>query len=80
VTQPSPGVVTQPSPGVVTQPSPGVVTCRCRYAAPAPADLDEALEWATLVSAAELRPVEVRPLFEGDLEDAIRLNAAFEAQ
>jgi hypothetical protein len=44
------------------------------------ADLDDALEWARLVSAAELRPIEVRPLFEGDLEDAIRLNAAFNAQ
>jgi hypothetical protein len=43
------------------------------------ADLDGALEWAKLAAAAELRPIEVRPLFEGDLEDAIRANAS-EAQ
>jgi hypothetical protein len=35
------------------------------------ADLDEALEWAKLASAAEQRPIEVRPFFEGDLDDAI---------
>jgi hypothetical protein len=39
------------------------------------ADLDEALKWAKLASAAELRPIEVRPFFEGDLDDAIRANA-----
>ena len=40
------------------------------------ADLDEALKWAKLASAAELRPIEVRPFFDGDLDDAIRINAA----
>ena len=35
------------------------------------ADLDEALEWAKLATAAELRPIEVRPFFEGDLDDAL---------
>jgi RNA polymerase sigma-70 factor, ECF subfamily len=35
------------------------------------ADLDEALEWAKLTAAAQQRPVEVRPLFDGDLDDAI---------
>ena len=39
------------------------------------ADLDEALEWAKLAAAAEQRPIEVRPLFGGDLEDAIRVEA-----
>jgi hypothetical protein len=39
------------------------------------ADLDAALEWARLAAAAELRPIEVRPFFEGDLDDAIRINA-----
>ena len=39
------------------------------------ADLDEALEWAKLASAAEQLPIEVRPFFEGDLDDAIRANA-----
>jgi hypothetical protein len=38
------------------------------------ADLDEALEWAKLAAAAEQRPIEVRPLFGGDLDDAIRLG------
>ena len=38
------------------------------------ADLDEALEWAKQASAAELRPIEVRPFFGGDLDDAIRIN------
>src|ERR1700691_1149517 len=38
------------------------------------ADLDAALEWAKLASAAEQRPIEVRPLFGGDLDDAIRLG------
>jgi hypothetical protein len=39
------------------------------------ADLDAALEWAKLAAAAELRPIEVRPLFGGNLDDAIRANA-----
>ena len=38
------------------------------------ADLDEALEWAKLAAAAEQRPIEVRPFFEGDLDDAILGN------
>jgi len=38
------------------------------------ADLDEALGWAKLAAAAEQRPIEVRPLFGGDLDDAIRLG------
>ena len=40
------------------------------------ADLDAALEWAKLAAAAEQRPIEVRPLFGGDLDDAIRINAS----
>ena len=36
------------------------------------ADLDAALEWAKLASVAEQRAIEVRPLFGGDLDDAIR--------
>jgi hypothetical protein len=40
------------------------------------ADLDEALEWAKRAATAELRPIEVRPLFGGDLDDAIRANAS----
>jgi hypothetical protein len=40
------------------------------------ADLDAALEWAKLAAVAELRPIEVRPLFEGDLDDAIQANAS----
>ena len=38
------------------------------------ADLDAALEWAKLAAVAEQRPIEVRPLFGGDLDDAIRLG------
>ncbi len=38
------------------------------------ADLDEALEWAKQAAAAEQRPIEVRPLFGGDLDDAIEAN------
>ena len=38
------------------------------------ADLDAALDWAKLATAAEQRPIEVRPLFGGDLDDAIRLG------
>jgi hypothetical protein len=44
------------------------------------AHLDAALEWAKLASVAEQRPIEVRPFFEGDLDDAIRLNAVSDAQ
>ena len=40
------------------------------------ADLDEALEWAKLAMAAEQRPIELRPLFGGDLDDAILTNAS----
>jgi hypothetical protein len=35
------------------------------------ADLDEALEWAKLAAVAEQRPIEVRPFFDGDLDDAL---------
>jgi hypothetical protein len=35
------------------------------------ADLDEALEWAKLAALAELLPIEVRPIFEGDLDAAL---------
>jgi hypothetical protein len=35
------------------------------------ADLDEALDWAKLTAVAELLPIEVRPFFEGDLDDAL---------
>ena len=40
------------------------------------AHLDEALEWAKLAAVAEQRPIEVRPLFGGDLDDAIRAEAS----
>ncbi len=40
------------------------------------ADLDEALEWAKLAAVAEQRPIEVRPFFDGDLDDAIREDAS----
>jgi hypothetical protein len=40
------------------------------------ADLDAALEWAKLTAVAQQRPIEVRPFFEGDLDDAIRANAS----
>jgi hypothetical protein len=43
------------------------------------ADLDEALEWAKLTTVAQQRPIEVRPFFDGDLNDAIRTNSS-EAQ
>ena len=33
------------------------------------ADLDAALDWAKLAAAAEQRPIEVRPLSGGDLDD-----------
>jgi hypothetical protein len=39
------------------------------------ADLDEALEWAKLATLAQQRPIEVRPFFDGDLDDAIRARA-----
>jgi hypothetical protein len=42
------------------------------------ADLDEALEWAKLTAAAQQRAIEVRPLFDGDLDDA--LHAGSDAQ
>jgi hypothetical protein len=35
------------------------------------ADLDEALEWAKQTAAAQQRAIEVRPFFDGDLDDAI---------
>ena len=38
-------------------------------------DLDAALEWAKQASVAEQRPIEVRPFFDGDLDDAILANA-----
>ena len=40
------------------------------------ADLDEALDWAKLAAAAQQRPVEVRPFFGGDLDDAILASEA----
>jgi len=40
------------------------------------AHLDEALEWAKLTTVAQQRPIEVRPFFDGDLDDAIRANAS----
>jgi hypothetical protein len=39
------------------------------------ADLDAALEWAKLAAVAEQRAIEVRPLFGGDLDDAIEAEA-----
>ena len=39
------------------------------------ADLDAALEWAKLTTAAQQRPIEVRPLFDGDLDEAIAESA-----
>lgn len=39
------------------------------------ADLDEALEWAKQAAVAELRPIEVRPFFDGELDDAIAILA-----
>jgi hypothetical protein len=39
-------------------------------------NLDEALEWAKLAAAAEQRPIEVRPFFGGDLDDAIEASAS----
>jgi hypothetical protein len=40
------------------------------------ADLDEALEWAKLATVAEQRPIEVRPFFDGDLDDGIGAGAS----
>ncbi len=40
------------------------------------ADLDAALEWAKLAAVAEQLPIEVRPMFVGDLDDAIQANAS----
>jgi hypothetical protein len=40
------------------------------------ANLDEALEWAKLATVAEQRPIEIRPLFDGDLDDAIEASAS----
>ena len=42
------------------------------------ADLDAALEWAKLAAVAEQRPIEVRPFFDGNLDDA--LDDASDAQ
>jgi hypothetical protein len=42
------------------------------------ADLDAALEWAKLTAAAQQRAIEVRPFFDGDLDDA--LDATSDAQ
>jgi hypothetical protein len=39
------------------------------------ADLDEALEWAKLTAAAQQRPIEVRPLFGGDLDEALEAGS-----
>jgi hypothetical protein len=39
------------------------------------ADLDEALEWAKLAAHAELLPIEVRPIFEGDLDAALEYTS-----
>jgi len=39
------------------------------------ADLDEALEWAKETVVAQQRPIEVRPFFHGELDDAIAANA-----
>ena len=40
------------------------------------ADLDEALQWAKAAAVAEQLPIEVRPFFDGDLDDAIRAHAS----
>ena len=44
------------------------------------ADLDSALEWAKLATVAEQRPIEVRPFFDGDLDDAIRVESQADTQ
>jgi hypothetical protein len=38
-------------------------------------DLNAAMEWAKLATVAEMRPIEVRRFFEGDLDDAISASA-----
>jgi hypothetical protein len=35
------------------------------------ADLNEALQWAKLTAAAQQRAIDVRPFFDGDLDDAL---------
>src|SRR4029077_18781277 len=40
------------------------------------ADLDAPVEWPKRAAPAELRPIEARPFFEGNLADAIRINAS----
>ena len=40
------------------------------------ADLDEALEWAKLATVAEQRAIEVRPFFEGEVDDAVQILAS----
>jgi hypothetical protein len=40
------------------------------------ADLDAALEWAKLTTVAQQRPIEVRPFFHGDLDEAIHADAS----
>jgi hypothetical protein len=39
------------------------------------ADLDEALDWAKATAAAQQRAIEVRPFFDGELDDAIKANS-----
>jgi hypothetical protein len=41
-------------------------------------DLDAALEWAKLAAVAEQAQIEVRPMFAGDLDDAIAAGASDE--
>jgi hypothetical protein len=38
-------------------------------------DLDAALEWAKLTAAAQQRAIEVRPFFDGDLDEALEAGA-----
>jgi len=40
------------------------------------ADLDAALEWAKQAASACLRPIEVRPFFDEDLDDAIGFHTS----
>jgi hypothetical protein len=42
------------------------------------ADPGEALEWAKRTAAAQQRPIEVRPLFDGDLDDALNAGSGAE--
>jgi hypothetical protein len=39
------------------------------------ADLDEALQWAKLTAAAQQRAIEVRPFFDGSLDDALEAGS-----